>query len=160
MALALLCAVPPAMALQPGDAPPALSAPRLDGSELALATRRGQVVYVDFWASWCAPGLQAMPALDALQDRYRAEGFTVIGVNVDTERAAAVKMLERVAVDFDIVLDPQGVWPQAFALPAMPSGYLLDREGVVRFVKTGYRTKDLPLIEAAVQRELKRQPGG
>jgi thiol-disulfide isomerase/thioredoxin len=148
-----------AIALAPGEAPPPLQAPRLDGSTLALESLRGQVVYVDFWASWCAPCLQALPALDVLQRRYAEQGFTVVGVNVDTDRAAALRMLKRVAVGFTIVFDPQGRWPEAFALKAMPSGYLLDRDGVVRFVKAGYMAKDLPQIEAAVQRELVRGTG-
>jgi thiol-disulfide isomerase/thioredoxin len=158
-ALALLLMPFGVVALEPGQAPPPLSAPRLDGSALALESLRGHVVYVDFWASWCAPCLQALPALDALQRRYAEQGFTVVGVNVDTDHAAALRMLKRVAVDFTIVFDPQGRWPEAFALKAMPSGYLLDRDGVVRFVKAGYKTNDLPQIEAAVQRELVRGTG-
>ncbi|MES0874922.1 TlpA family protein disulfide reductase [Sinimarinibacterium thermocellulolyticum] len=148
--LALCGVLPPVQALEIGEAAPALVAMQPDGRALALASLRGQVVYVDFWASWCAPCLQAMPALDALQRRYGARGFAVIGVNVDTERKAALRMLERVGVGFAIVLDPQGRWPEAFGLSAMPSGYLLDRAGVVRFVKAGYMAKDLPQIEAAV----------
>jgi thiol-disulfide isomerase/thioredoxin len=135
---------------------PVLSAPQLDDTEFSLESLRGQVVYVDFWASWCAPCLQALPALDRLYRKHRENGFTVLAVNVDTDRAAALKMLKRIDVSFPVVFDPQGIWPQVFALRGMPSGYLLDRRGVVRYVKTGYTTKDLPAIEEQVLRELER----
>jgi thiol-disulfide isomerase/thioredoxin len=151
-----LFAARPAASLEIGDTAPALSAPQLDGAPLALESLRGQVVYVDFWASWCAPCLQAMPALDALYARYRGQGFTVLAVNVDTERVAAQRLLDRVRIGYPVVLDPQGVWPGAFALRGMPSGYLLDRRGVVRYIKTGYRATDLPEIEEQIQRELER----
>lgn len=157
-ALALLCVALPVRALEPGTMAPPLSAPQLDGKPLALNELRGKVVYVDFWASWCAPCLQAMPALDELYARYRDRGFTVLAVNVDTDRRAAQRLLDRVQVSYPVVLDPQGVWPAAFALPAMPSGYLLDRDGVVRYIKSGYRSSDLPAIEAQIQRELERTP--
>lgn len=153
--LALLLSAPAvSVALDVGDRPPPLSAPQLDGAPLALGALRGQVVYVDFWASWCAPCLQALPALDGLFQQYRDRGFTVVAVNVDTDREAALRMLKRVAVSYPVVFDPQGSWPQAFALRGMPSGYLLGRDGVVRYVKAGYKTRDLPQIEAAIVREL------
>jgi thiol-disulfide isomerase/thioredoxin len=145
-----------AAALELGDAAPALSAPGVDGTAVELQSLRGQVVYVDFWASWCAPCLQAMPALDALYVRYREQGFTVLAVNVDTERRAAQRLLDRVDVSYPVVFDPEGTWPAAFALPAMPSGYLFDRDGVVRYIKSGYRTSDLPTIEAQILRELEK----
>ena len=156
-AFALLCPALPAQGLEVGDVAPALSAPRLDGTELGLESLRGRVVYVDFWASWCAPCLQAMPALDELYGRYREQGFVVLAVNVDTERRAAMRLLDRLGVSYPVVFDPQGVWPQAYALPAMPSGYLLDRDGVVREIKSGYRASDLPALESGIRRELERQ---
>lgn len=142
--------------LEVGDAAPPLQAPQRDGTPLLLESLRGQVVYVDFFASWCAPCAQALPALDALYRRHGERGLNVLAVNVDTDRAAALKMLERIPVSYPVVFDPAGVWPASFGLRGMPSGYLLDRTGVVRFIKTGYQAKDLPQLVAAIEAELGR----
>ena len=149
-ALAWLAATP-ALALKVGDALPALSAPARDGTPLTLAQFRGKILYVDFWASWCAPCQEEMPALDMLYRRYRERGLVVLGVNVDTDRRLAQRMLDKFAPSFPIAFDPQGEWPEAFALPAMPTGYLVDAKGVVRFIKSGYRPAELPQLEAAIQ---------
>lgn len=142
--------------LDVGEPAPALEAPQLDGTPLALQSLQGKVVYVDFWASWCAPCREALPALDALYRKHSASGFTVVAVNVDTDRDAALAMLKRTPVSYPLVFDPAGVWPETFGLRGMPSGYLLDRTGVVRFIKTGYQARDLPKLVAAIEAELGR----
>lgn len=142
--------------LEVGDAAPALQAPQLDGTPLLLQSLQGQVVYVDFFASWCAPCAQALPALDALYRKHGDSGLSVVAVNVDTDRAAALKMLKRIPVSYPVVFDPAGIWPETFGLRGMPAGYLLDRSGVVRFIKIGYQAKDLPKLVAAIEAELGR----
>lgn len=152
---ALLLALPyAAPALERGDVPPPLSAPLQDGTMLALESLRGRLVYVDFWASWCAPCMQALPALDALYRKYGERGFTVLAVNVDTRRKAALAMLERIPVSYPVLFDPEGRWPGAFGLRGMPSGYLLDREGRIVYTQAGYKASDLPKLEATIVREL------
>lgn len=142
--------------LDVGDIAPKLEAPQLDGTPLALQALQGKVVYVDFWASWCAPCREVMPALDVLYRKHSGAGFAVVAVNVDTDREAALRMLKRLPVSYPVVFDPAGVWPETFGLRGMPSGYLLDRTGVVRFIKTGYQAKDLPKLVAAIEAELGR----
>jgi thiol-disulfide isomerase/thioredoxin len=95
LALSVLALSPQAMALAIGNAVPKLSAPASDGRMLSLEQFKGKVVYVDFWASWCAPCRQAMPVLDALQKRYQARGLVVLGINVDTNRKDAQRMLDQ-----------------------------------------------------------------
>lgn len=154
MAALLLLLAGTAHAVRPGQAAPVIEAPMADGTVLSLSLLRGQVVYVDFWASWCTPCRQALPALDRLFSRYRDQGFSVLAVNVDSERAAALRMLQRLPVRYPVVFDPEGHWPERYALQGMPSGYLLDRDGQVILVKTGYRAKDLPQLEQAIQQAL------
>lgn len=127
-------------ALEPGATLPALSAPAFGARApaLALAGLRGRVVYVDFWASWCVPCRLSMPALDALQRRHEPAGLTVLGVNKDSSRADAERFLKRVPVGFALLEDPDDVVARAFGVKAMPSGYLVDRKGVVRKVHTGF----------------------
>ena len=158
LALTVLALSPQAIALGIGSAAPSLSAPSSDGRMLSLDQFRGQVVYVDFWASWCAPCREAMPVLDTLQQRYRARGFTVIGVNVDTDRKSAQRMLDQLVPVFPIVFDPKGLWPEAFGLRDMPSSFLIDAAGVVRYVEKGFREKDVPQIEAAIKAALGEKP--
>jgi peroxiredoxin len=158
LALALSVISPWAQALEYGSPAPRLSAPGRDGQLLTLEQFRGQVAYVDFWASWCAPCREEMPALDVLYRRYRSRGFVVLGVNVDTEHLPAQRMLEKFAPVFPVVFDPKGEWPKAFGLSTMPSAYLIDAKGVIRYVKTGYRMQDLPQLEAIIKNALGDQP--
>lgn len=158
LALTVLALSPQAMALEIGSAVPSLSALASDGRMLSLDQFRGQVVYVDFWASWCAPCREAIPVLDSLQQRYRTRGFTVLGVNVDTDRRNAQRMMDQLVPVFPVVFDPKGLWPEAFGLREMPSSFLVDASGVVRYVKKGFRGNDAPQIEAAIKAALGEKP--
>ena len=153
-ALGLLLLSSQAMALDVGSVVPVLGAPSSDGRVLSPQQFRGQLVYVDFWASWCAPCQAAIPALDTLYQRYKGRGLVVIGVNVDTERKDAQRMLDRLRPSFPVVFDPAGKWPEAFGLKDMPSSYLIDGNGVVRYVHAGFRERDVSQIEAAIKAAL------
>ena len=159
LAAALLCAAWPALALEPGAPLPALTAVRLGeaGGPLALSTFRGQVLYVDFWASWCVPCRLSMPALDALHRRHAARGFAVVGVNKDTTVADAKRFLARVPVNFMLVQDRDDALARAFDVKAMPSGYLVDRRGVVRRVHRGFTAETAAALEREVE-ELLKEP--
>ncbi len=99
----------------------------------------GKAVVVDFWASWCPPCRKALPFLDTLYAEHAAQGLTVIAVNVDEERADADAFLARRSLALPLVFDGRGECPQAFDVQAMPSTYLVDRRGVVRGVRHGFR---------------------
>ena len=142
---------PSAVALDLNSAVPNLSATSGDGRVLSLDQFKGKVVYVDFWASWCAPCRQAMPALEAMYQRYRERGFVVLGVNVDTDRKSAQRMLDQVRPTFPIVFDPDGKWPEAFGLRDMPTSYLIDTKGVVQYVRKGYRERDEQQVDTAIK---------
>ena len=150
----LLLLAPAAFALEPGAAAPAFALPRADGATLDSSSLRGRVVLVDFWASWCAPCRKSFPALDALGKRYAAQGLTVVGINVDTERAEADRFLAAVPVSFAIVFDPDGTMPTAFGVKAMPSSYVVGRDGKLRLANLGFRAKDEEKLEAAIQAAL------
>lgn len=151
-ACAALFAAGGAWALDTGAPLPALAAPSLDNPqrEVALAATRGNVVYVDFWASWCGPCRQSMPLLDEFQKRFGARGFRVIGVNKDVSRADAQRFLRSVPVGFTLLQDTGDALARAFDVKAMPSGYLADRHGVVRYVHRGFNGES----EAALEREI------
>ncbi len=103
LAISLVAALPPAAsALGPGATLPGIAAPRLadPAHRVDFAALRGDVVYVDFWASWCVPCRQSMPQLDQLYRKYRARGLRVVGVNKDVTTAEALRFLKRVDVSF------------------------------------------------------------
>jgi thiol-disulfide isomerase/thioredoxin len=122
---------------------------------LSLASLRGNVVYIDFWASWCVPCRLSMPALDALYKRNRARGFAVVGVNKDVSAADAKRFLAKVAVSFPLVSDPQDAAARAFDVKAMPSGYLVDRKGVVRNVHRGFTDETAATLGREIEALLK-----
>jgi peroxiredoxin len=156
--VAMMLAAAPAAALEPGAPLPDLTAGSLQESKpLALKSFRGQVLYVDFWASWCVPCRVSMPALDALFRKHSARGFTVLGVNKDTTIADARRFLKRVPVAFPLAYDVQDGLAKAFDVKAMPSGYLVDRRGVVRRVHRGFTAETAAQLEREIE-ELLKEP--
>jgi len=140
LALCLLFPAAAALAVAPGGPAPDVSAPQLldPARSLELKSLRGNVIYVDFWASWCVPCRQSMPALDGLYRKYREQGLRVVGVNKDVAGADVERFLTRVKVTFPLVADKDDAVAKAFDVQAMPSGYLVDRKGVVRYVHRGF----------------------
>jgi len=146
-----------AAAVQPGDPLPAVSARELEApaAPLALGSFRGSVVYVDFWASWCVPCRVSMPALERMYRKYRGLGLRVVGVNKDVAHADAERFLKRVAVSFPLVADGDDAVARAFDVQAMPSGYLVDRRGVVRYVHRGFTDETAAALAAEIEILLK-----
>ena len=154
-------AAPGALAVKPGDRMPAVAplpsieegAPPLDLSRLG-----GKVVYVDFWASWCVPCRTSMPAVDELYRRLGRKGFSVVGINKDDRVVDAQRFLKRVPVTFPLATDYGDAVVRAFLVTAMPSGYLVDRKGVVRKVHRGYTAETAKELEREVEELLKEAP--
>ena len=144
-----------AFALEAGDIAPSFRAPRLDGSgTLSLADLHGKVVFVDFWASGCAPCQKSMPQLDALAKEFPAERFALIGVNLDKDAAAARKALGKRPVGYPSASDPEGGLPARFGLETMPTAYLIDGDGVIRYVHRGFREGDIEEVRERIQKLL------
>lgn len=125
-------------ALTAGKPAPDFTLPMLDGGTLALAQLRGSVVLVDFWASWCGPCREELPALEKLRAEYEPRGARFVAVNIDDEAAAAAGAAQTMGITMPVLLDTQKIAAQAFQPPTMPTSYVLDREGVVRFVHEGF----------------------
>jgi len=142
-ALAFALLSPAALAVEAGGALPSLELARLDdaSSRLALASLRGKVVYVDFWASWCVPCRLSMPALENFYRERHDQGFVVVGVNKDVSADDARRFLGKVPVSFPLVSDPADAAARGFDVKAMPSGYLVDRKGIVRKVHRGFTSE-------------------
>jgi peroxiredoxin len=111
----------------------------LDGRTTSLAEHKGEVVMINFWATWCAPCRQEMPHLEALYQRYGALGFTLLGVNVEEDPAGAEQWLAQTPVSFPILFDPKNEVSELYDVIAMPSTVLVDRKGNLRYLHHGYK---------------------
>lgn len=135
----------PALALgaaNPGAPAPDFTLPARDGGKVRLADLKGQVVMINFWATWCGPCRQEMPLLAQLNTKYEPLGFTLLGVNVEPDSAAAVAWLKGMPVTFPILFDTDSVVAGTFGVEGMPSTVFVDRNGQVRYVHRGYKVGD------------------
>jgi len=112
------------------------------GKNIKLSEHRGEVILLNFWASWCGPCRQEMPLLEQLQERYGSYGFTVMGVNVEKDSSKAKKMLRDVPVTFPILFDTENKASKLYKVSAMPSTVMIDRDGNMRYLHKGYKSGD------------------
>jgi thiol-disulfide isomerase/thioredoxin len=121
-------------------------------SEIRLSARKGKVVLLDIWASWCVPCKDEMPALDDLARRLHGKGVEIIAVSIDEEREAAEAFLKkRKKWNLTLAHDPNGAVPDRLQLKTMPTSYLIDRKGVLRHVNAGYTPGDEERLEAQIR---------
>ncbi len=153
--LLLLLAGSPAWALGAGDEAADFEAPLLGKDTLvSLSDHLGKVVYLDFWASWCDPCQKAIPAIEKLRGEFPADDFQVLAVNVDTNTRKATKFLKKNPIGYPSVSDPRGKLPRKYGLETMPTSYLIDRDGVIRYVHKGFRKGDVEEIRAQITKLL------
>jgi peroxiredoxin len=151
--LVLLCS---AAVSAPANVTPQAPAPdftlqRAGGGNLRLAEQRGNVVLVNFWATWCGPCRQEMPHLNALYDKYRASGFTLLGVNIDDDPKTGAATAAKWGLKFPVLLDADKGVSRRYDLGSMPATVLIDRDGRVRYLHRGYREG----MEAAYERQIR-----
>jgi cytochrome c biogenesis protein CcmG, thiol:disulfide interchange protein DsbE len=131
-----------------GRPAPEIVVQRLSGKPLALSSLRGRVVLLDVWASWCVPCKQELPMLDAIAGRLRDRGVEVLAVSIDQERGNVTKFLEsRSRWALTVAHDPDGVIADRLQPEKMPTSYVIDREGIVRFINSGFEPSDAREIE-------------
>lgn len=154
LALVLLGAahlsVATARAIEPGSVAPVSAR----GSGLSISDYKGEVVLLDFWASWCATCKLSLPFLDRMQRTYGPRGLRVIAVNVDEDRSDAERLLKPLAPQFSVVFDPKGELPAEYKISSMPTSYLIDRRGTVREKHEGFRQSSEHEIEDQIRRLL------
>jgi thiol-disulfide isomerase/thioredoxin len=118
------------------------------GRKIDLGSLHGKVVLVDIWASWCAPCLEEMPLLDDMAVRLKPKGVEIIAVSVDEDKANVRTFLEsRDTWSLTVAFDPKGKVPEVLNPPKMPSSYIVDAEGILRYVNEGFERNDIKKIE-------------
>lgn len=153
LAILLLCLCA-AVVSHAADAPPAapdFTLKSSGGENLRLSELRGQVVLINFWASWCGPCRKEMPLLDQLYQQYKPLGFTVLGVNVEENPAQARSLLGKVPVSFPVLFDGTNAVSGLYNVIAMPTTVIVDRNGNIRHVHKGY----MPGYEDTYQQQVR-----
>lgn len=117
----------------------------------ALDKYKGNVIYLDFWASWCGPCRKSLPLMNEVYHRLEDQGFVVIAVNLDENRELGLKFLKQHNIDYPILFDAEKVTPQKYKLEAMPSAYIIDRNGKIRVTHKGFKENELAKIEQTIQ---------
>lgn len=112
--------------------------PRGGGAPVSLSSLKGQVVLINFWASWCGPCRQEFPLLDTIYKKYKKQGFTIVGLNVEPDQNDAEGFLKQNPVTFPILYDPKDEVSKRYGVGGMPSVALVDRNGVVRWLHKSY----------------------
>lgn len=142
-----------AFAQNVGQPAPAFEVPGASGN-VRSADMKGKVVYVDFWASWCAPCKQSFPWMNDMQAKYGPRGFQIVGVTVDRKREDAEKFLASTPAKFTVGYDTSGKVAESYKPKGMPTSYLIGADGVVRVVHVGFRDSDKADLEREIQAAL------
>lgn len=138
------------MVLLPVLASPAASAASADDL-LNIDAFRGQVVYVDFWASWSAPCRRSFPWMSRMQGELGPDGFIVIAVNVDHVHADAERFLQDHIPRFGIVFDPDGLLAGKFGVKGIPTSFLIDRRGQIQWKHEGFQLRDREVLARQIR---------
>jgi peroxiredoxin len=148
----LLFSEPAPDPIRPGQQAPGFDLPLLDGASVSLASLRGRVVLLNFWATWCAPCEAEMPAMQRLHTALASKDFALIAVSLDKERAEVEQFRQRLGLTFPIALDPaKGVSTQ-YQTYRYPESYLIDREGRILSRYVGPRDWDSPVYVDRIRR--------
>ena len=111
----------------------------LSGDNLRLSEQLGEVVILNFWATWCGPCRQEMPLLDEVYVKYRRAGLVLLSINIDEQPEAAAEMAKTLGVSYPVLLDARNEVAKAYEIGTLPATFLIDREGKVRYVSEGFK---------------------
>lgn len=151
LALALLCISMNLTAAEVGKPAPQFTLPTLQhGQPTTLASYAGKIIYLDFWASWCAPCRTSFPLLDGLHKKLKAQGFEVIGINLDEEKAKAEEFIKELPVGFTVLHDGKGEWADQYVVESMPTSFIIDKHGVVQHIHHGFASDDIKELEQKI----------
>ena len=124
----------------------------LDGVQRSLSSYRGSVVFLNFWASWCVPCRVEMPSMERLHRTINDERFVILAVDLREERELVEEFAEELGLSFPILLDPRGITGLVYGVRAIPTTYLVDKQGRLTARLIGSREWDTPGFESALRR--------
>lgn len=132
------------------EAAPSFSMPTTK-APVSLASMKGKVVYLDFWASWCTPCKKSFPWMKKIQAKYRDQGLVIIAANMDSNREKADDFIQQSKPNFTIAFDPDGKVAEQYQLVGMPSSYLIDKNGQLIGHHTGFKEEDVAKLEQQIR---------
>lgn len=135
----------------PGRAAEDFTLPMPDGQQFRLSDHRGKVVFVNFWATWCPPCREEMPAMERLYIRQKDRGFAMVAVSLDASPAVVAPYLAQARFTFPVALDPRMDLANAYGVRALPASFIVDPRGVVVAMALGPREWDGPAASALVE---------
>ena len=147
-------AVHSAYGVSEGQSAPGFVLPDEAGNQTTLSELKGNVVYLDFWASWCGPCKHSLPFMNEIQAKFADRGLVVLAVNLDTDRERATQLMKRVQPQYRVLFDPKGDVAKEYAPPTMPTSYIIDRAGRVQVVHPKFTPEDRAAIVAAIEASL------
>ncbi|MDP2901916.1 MAG: TlpA disulfide reductase family protein [Methylovulum sp.] len=134
-----------------GEPAPQFTLPTLQQDQpVALKALSGKVIYLDFWASWCAPCRTSFPLLNALHKKLNARGFEVVAVNLDEDKTKAEQFLKEIPVNFTVLRDSKGEWADRYVVESMPTSFIIDKHGVVQHIHHGFSSDDVTGLEQKI----------
>jgi thiol-disulfide isomerase/thioredoxin len=134
-----------------GQPAPQFTLPTLQKDQATtLKQYAGKVIYLDFWASWCAPCRTSFPLLNKMHEKLKAKGFEVVAVNLDEDKANAEKFLKEFPISFTVLRDAKGEVSDEFVVESMPTSFIIDKQGVVQNIHHGFTSDDIKELEEKV----------
>ena len=130
-----------AVGINVGEIAPDFTLLDLDGNEVGLSEFRGEVVFVNFWATWCPPCRAEMPDIESLYQEYKDKGVVVIGIDIGESEATVRQFVQQGGYSWTFVLDSTGAVAANYNIRAIPTSFFIDREGVIQAINTGAMTK-------------------
>jgi thiol-disulfide isomerase/thioredoxin len=138
-----------------GQPAPEFTLPTLQQDQpTSLKQFAGKVIYLDFWASWCAPCRTSFPLLNKMHEKLKAQGVEVVGINLDEDKVAAEKFLKEFPVSFTVLRDAKGEWADKFVVESMPTSFIIDKQGVVKNIHHGFASDDIKELEEKITKLL------
>ncbi len=141
----------PTHAAKVGETAPSFTLPTLQQNQpISLQDFRGKVVYLDFWASWCSPCRTSFPLLNKLHQKLKSQGFEVVAVNVDDNKADGEKFLKEFGVDFTVLRENKVELSDKLGVESMPTSFIINKQGVIQHVHKGFTSDDVGELEQKI----------
>jgi peroxiredoxin len=141
-----------------GRAAPDFALKDLEGKQTALSNLKGQVVVLDFWATWCQPCVRSLPELSDFQKDIAGKGVRVYAVNLQEDRTKVDSFLQAHRLNLPVLLDPQGELAQKFHITAIPETVVIGKDGLVKKIFIGNSSQSMEELRAAVNAALQEYP--
>lgn len=139
-----------------GDKVPAFSMKDIKGNTVTLDSLNGKVVFLDFWATWCGPCKEELPALDAIYQKYAKDGLEIVAVSVDKSEENVAEFLAKKPVSFTVLTDKTGKLASSFSLVGMPTAFIIGKDGVIVHKHAGFSKSFLSVYEKEIVELLKK----